>query len=269
MHRTPHLPQLKIKLASICLLLAACAAQPPAPIEQMSPVQKAPAVAAHPKPIALKPVVTGRQYRVQPGDTLYSIAWRLGVDYRRLAKWNNIRDPHKIYVGQSLIVQGASKPLVAHAARAPSGAPAAQPPQPPQRVTPVAPPQKSPSVHHALKWAWPADGRPSRAVSATGSIGLEIRGERGQPVRAASNGQVVYGGNGLRGYGQLLIIKHNDNFLSAYAHNDKLLVQEGQAVTQGQTIALMGDSGASEVMLHFEIRKDGKAVEPLQFLPKR
>jgi lipoprotein NlpD len=155
---------------------------------------------------------------------------------------------------------------VARATRAPASA---APAPALSRAAPISPTKKAPPARHALKWAWPADGRPSRAVSATGSIGLEIRGERGQPVRAASNGQVVYGGNGLRGYGQLLIIKHNDNFLSAYAHNDKLLVQEGQAVTQGQTIALMGDSGASEVMLHFEIRKDGKAVEPLQFLPKR
>ena len=106
-------------------------------------------------------------------------------------------------------------------------------------------------------------------MSATGSTGLQIRGTRGQDVRAAAAGQVVYSGSGLRGYGQLLILKHDERFLSAYAHNDVLLVAEGAQVARGQSIARMGDSGASEVMLHFEIRRGGKAVDPLEYLPPR
>lgn len=120
-----------------------------------------------------------------------------------------------------------------------------------------------------IAWRWPASGKRRTTVAATGAAGLDILGARGQPVYAAAEGQVVYSGNGLRGYGQLIIIKHSDAFLSAYAHNDKLLVGEGSKVKSGQQIAAMGDSEADEVMLHFEIRKGGKAVEPLQFLPGR
>ena len=120
-----------------------------------------------------------------------------------------------------------------------------------------------------IAWRWPANGKRRSTVAATGAAGLDILGARGQPVYAAAEGQVVYSGNGLRGYGQLIIIKHSDAFLSAYAHNDKLLVGEGSKVKSGQQIAAMGDSEADEVMLHFEIRKGGKAVEPLQFLPGR
>ncbi len=120
-----------------------------------------------------------------------------------------------------------------------------------------------------LVWRWPASGKSRPTVAATGAQGVDILAARGQPVMAAADGQVVYSGSGLRGYGQLIIIKHNDSFLSAYAHNDKLLVSEGTKVKAGQQIAHMGDSEADEVMLHFEIRKGGKAVEPLQFLPPR
>ena len=120
-----------------------------------------------------------------------------------------------------------------------------------------------------IAWQWPASGKGRRAVAATGAAGLDIKGERGQSVLAAADGQVVYSGNGLRGYGQLIIIKHNDTYLSAYAHNDKLLVGEGTKVKAGQAIAQMGDSESEGVMLHFEIRKAGVAVEPTQYLPPR
>jgi lipoprotein NlpD len=121
-----------------------------------------------------------------------------------------------------------------------------------------------------LKWTWPATGGVKTAASPLiGNRGLEIRGKRGDPVRAAADGQVVYSGSGLRGYGQLIIIKHNDIFLSAYAHNEKLLAAEGANVKAGQEIAEMGDSETKDVMLHFEIRRDGKAVEPLKYLPQR
>ena len=259
--------------------LTACSAHQPARIEQKSVTAVAPPSRAIAPPV---PPVTHellpQAYRVAAGDTLYSIAWRFGVDHQMLAQWNGVSDPHKIYVGQILAMHGAS---VSRAARATDAdetviqrpalkSPRETPRMPNANSPPVVPvgAQPPPSPKSDL-WVWPAMGTAVRAVSATGSIGLEIKGQRGQPVKAAGAGQVVYSGNGLRGYGQLLIIKHDETFLSAYAHNDKLIVGEGQRVEAGQTIALMGDSEASEVMLHFEIRKNGKAVEPLQFLPQR
>ena len=259
------------------LLMVGCASQAPAPIEQKSATISAPRPRGGiTKLAAPKAPIKGDIYRVQAGDTLYSIAWRLGVDFRQLAQWNGLQDPSRIEVGQRLRVHAANGDTRA-AARTSVVA------QTPVRVgrAPISPkttpalsqgtlaktPAGSPASNP--KWAWPADGKVVRSVSATGSSGLEIRGTRGQTIRAAGSGQVVYGGSGLRGYGQLLIIKHDESFLSAYAHNDKLLVAEGQRIERSQPIALMGDSGASEVMLHFEIRKGGKAVEPLQYLPKR
>lgn len=278
---------LKAIPALLAVVLAGCASQAPAPIEQKNPLPStATAAARKSAPVASAPRPVGNQYRVQAGDTLYSIAWRLGVDYRALASWNGIKDPHHIVVGQVLKIPAPAKgagELVTQAKRMPAAALHPRPSTSPlateggtssARKVPAEPAAASappsPASNSAItSWAWPADGKVSRSVSATGSIGLEIRGQRGQTVRAANRGQVVYSGSGLRGYGQLLIIKHDDTFLSAYAHNDKLLVTEGQSVDRGQPVALMGDSGASEVMLHFEIRKGGKAVEPLQFLPKR
>lgn len=266
----------------LAVLIAGCASQAPAPIEQKNPSPPAaagPTRTVAPNPPAPRPA--GNQYRVRAGDTLYSIAWRLGVDYRALANWNGIKDPHHIVVGQVLSIPSSAKgnPGPAASAKPPPGgaprpvpsvaAPAGSTPAKPAEAATVKPSTPSAAGSRIAGWAWPADGKASRAVSATGSIGLEIRGTRGQTIRAANRGQVVYSGSGLRGYGQLLIIKHDETFLSAYAHNEKLLVAEGQAVERGQPIALMGDSGASEVMLHFEIRKGGRAVEPLQYLPKR
>ena len=120
-----------------------------------------------------------------------------------------------------------------------------------------------------VAWQWPTSGAAKPAKAASGAAGLDIKGSRGQSVVAAADGQVVYSGNGLRGYGQLIIVKHDDTFLSAYAHNDKLLVGEGARVKAGQPIAHMGDTEADEVMLHFEIRKNGIAVDPAQYLPAR
>lgn len=157
-----------------------------------------------------------------------------------------------------------------------SQAPAATPaPITTESVPPATPapataePEASARAVGGLVWRWPASGKTRPTVAATGAQGVDILGKRGQAVVAAADGQVVYSGSGLRGYGQLIIIKHNDSFLSAYAHNDKLLVSEGSRVKAGQQIAQMGDSEADEVMLHFEIRKGGKAVEPQQFLPPR
>lgn len=278
------------------VILAGCASQEPAPIEGKGaaavPAQRSvrPPLVRAPKPGTNAPEV----YRVVSGDTLYSIAFRFGVDPHRIAEWNALANPNRIFVGQELRLRprqalstapgGATPaPPAAPSAPSPSAAPsapprvvAAPPPSTSPQATPV-PPSPAPAVAvtggtrnaGGVNWTWPASGKTRRAIAVSGSEGLEILGTRGQPVLAAGAGQVVYSGNGLRGYGQLIIIKHNDTFLSAYAHNDKLLVAEGTRVNAGQQIAEMGDSEASEVMLHFEIRKSGKAVGPLQFLPQR
>jgi len=273
------------------LLFSGCASQAPAPIEQKaaSGQQGRPAVPRSAASATQRPAGAAQgSYRVASGDTLYSIAFRFGVDHRQLAQWNGIENPNRIFVGQTLRLS----PRGGGAAPAPSRAEVVVTPLPPSTVrspqvvpeTPVAvaPPatatKQTPPMTatvggsrtvNGVSWSWPASGKARRAVAASGSEGLEILGSRGQPVAAAAAGQVVYSGNGLRGYGELIIIKHNDIFLSAYAHNDKRLVNEGASVKAGQQIALMGDSEASEVMVHFEIRKNGKAVSPLQFLPQR
>lgn len=292
MCRRPRRPALILLLA----LLGACASQSPAPIEQKSggaQPQRAAPVPLRQAPRASAPA--GGAYIVKRGDTLYSIAFRFGVDPRRLAEWNGLANPDRIYVGQSLrlapttsAAASATRSQSPLARSAPSPAPQADTPQPsPQSGKQLPALAAAPSVADVrpadttvsavsgsrsvsgIAWQWPASGKTRRAVAASGSEGLEILGTRGQPVHAAASGQVVYSGNGLRGYGELIIIKHSDTFLSAYAHNDKRLVNEGVSVKAGQQIALMGDSEASEVMVHFEIRKSGKAVSPLQFLPRR
>jgi lipoprotein NlpD len=258
---------------TVALLLQACSTQSPAPIEAPGQKQVSPAIAPSVKsaPAAKQapssqPMVRNGRYTVQSGDTLHAIAWRLGVDHRRIIEWNALRNPDRIMVGQSLIVAPPSS--APQASRPPTPVAPAAPTLPPESPAPAlaAPPAAADSRG---RWVWPADGKARRSVSATGSSGLQIRGKRGQQVKAAAAGEVVYSGSGLRGYGQLLILKHDEVYLSAYAHNDKLLVQEGQRVERGQAIALMGDSGASEVMLHFEIRKGGKAVDPTAYLPAR
>lgn len=118
-------------------------------------------------------------------------------------------------------------------------------------------------------WVWPAEGAATHARGVAGTRGIEIRGEKGQDVKAAAAGKVVYSGSGLRGYGELIIIKHDETYLSAYAHNEARLVEEGQSVKSGQVIARMGNTEARETMLHFEIRRNGKSVDPYQYLPKR
>lgn len=199
---------------------------------------------------------------VRRGDTLYSIAFDAGLDYRAVARWNGIRSPYVITPGQKLRLRPppGDKPVLA-ASRAPSPSrPASRQPDPGPRSTPAAP---------AASWQWPAEGRIIRRFSRdSANPGIDIAGKPGQPVKSAADGRVVYSGDGLRGYGQLIIVKHNESFLSAYAHNRKLLVREGDRVRRGQPIAEMGDTGTDRVKLHFEIRKQGTAVDPLKYLPK-
>lgn len=215
-------------------------------------------------------------YRVNKNETLYAIAWRYSLDYRELAGWNNITEPYIIYPGQELILINPER-LPAHRRaaldRSPprpsskSHAQVAKASHPasvePSAVTVELPPPKA--------FQWPADGKVIVTFKGSKSIsqGIDILGKPGQAVAAAAGGKVVYSGNGLNGYGNLVIVKHNDTYLSAYAHNRKLLVNEGDMVESGQQIAEIGMLDQSTAALHFEIRKQGKPVDPLKYLPKR
>ena len=220
-------------------------------------------------------------YLVRKGDTLYSIAWQHGLGYRELAAINGIRPPYTIYSGQRLRVRKAAgsggatavplqqrRPVVSSR---PKTAAVAKPVARPASTTPPkAVPQATGGQAFNGKWAWPTRGRVlSRFQSnASGKRGIEIGGHADQPVKAAANGTVVYAGSGLVGYGRLIIVKHNENLLSAYGHNSTLLVAEGEHVTAGKMIAKMGSSGTRRNELYFEIRKDGKPVDPLKYLPR-
>ncbi len=229
---------------------------------------------------------TQTHYVVKRGDTLYSIAWAHGLAYQQLAASNGIRYPYTIYAGQRLDLQAASsvrapapvrenttsaRPVaqpVSVPAATPLPAPAATPATPAAAAAPAA--MTPTEVSYDGHWVWPTRGRLLRSYQASGrgKKGIDIGGHDGQPVKAAANGKVVYAGSGLVGYGRLIIIKHNENLLSAYGHNSKLLVSEGDQVRAGQQIAEMGSSGTNRTGLYFEVRKDGKPVDPLRYLPK-
>lgn len=225
------------------------------------------------------PVINKAPHRVIPpattvaaGDSLYAIAWRFGLDFQDIAEWNGLRAPFALRPGQRLRLRAgksaapvraaatATVATVAPAKIAKPGAPAAAPA--------AAAAAKSPQPAAAPgKWRWPAEGQLVGKFSRTkGQNGIQIAGAPGSPIRATAGGDVVYAGEGLRGYGKLVIVKHSPAFLSAYAHNRRLMVAEGARVNAGQQIAQMGESGAARVMLHFEIRKHGKPVDPLKFL---
>lgn len=216
----------------------------PAQTQTVTPVQTAPVQAAAPTPVRPPAKATAEIpafYLVQPGDKLFRIALDHGLDYRQLALWNDLSDPSRIKAGDRLRLKPPNE--ASGQAVEPSG------------VTP-------------LTWVWPAKGEiVARFGSAAGSRGLDIAGQPGDPVLAAADGRVVYVGAGLRGYGKLIIIKHGRELLTAYGHNERILVTEGQSVKSGQKIAVMGDSDAERIKLHFEIREFGKPVDPLILLP--
>jgi len=214
---------------------------------------------------------------VRRGDTLFSIASSNSIRAQDLAAWNGIDPPYTIYPGQKLRLYPAGKGSSTAATR-PSNTttkPAATKPATPA-TTPAPAPAPKPAAPAApavsdIKWRWPADGELiGRYVAGEPTKqGIDIAGASGAPVRAAADGVVVYSGSGLVGYGELIIIKHNEQWLSAYGHNRNRLVNEGQLVRSGQQIAEMGRSGAPREMLHFEIRYNGKPIDPLMYLPKR
>ena len=305
---------LVLVLAMMLVVLAGCRASGNrrAPIEERDTSVKKPQVSS--KKTGQREQDTGGQYYViQKGDTLYSIAFEHGLDYREVAEQNNIENPAAIQIGQQIKLlpsedgqserpRADSKPQVTASpvaivqpvaivkkdqpkvGKLPYSEQAvvkiekmqlesAQPVQPaPIAVVSVpvaktAPHDADTGTDDGLEWAMPTKGKVIGEYSESANRkGVDFAGVKGQPVLASASGKVVYSGSGLRGYGKLVIIKHNKIFLSAYAHNEQLLVKEGQNVTRGQKIAEMGNTDADQVKLHFEIRKFGKPVDPAKFL---
>lgn len=214
-------------------------------------------------------------YVVQSGDTLYSVAWHFDVDFRDLARWNDIRSPYTIYPGEHLQLSAGSAqrfgtpPRSAPAVAAP--APAVARRSKPAHTAAPSPPASRYHGPGKVQWGWPTQGTVISRFDADNidGKGIDIGGKPGDDIRAAAAGRVVYSGSGLIGYGQLIIIKHNDHYLSAYAHNRERFVREGDQVKAGEKIATMGRGNSGKPLLHFEIRYDGKPVDPLDYLPSR
>lgn len=229
-------------------------------------------------------------YTVKPGDTLIRIGLDAGQSHKDIARWNALDNPNKIEVGQVLRVvppvasepvavavakpittaSVASAPLVAAPAPAPTPVKAASAPTAAVSAPATAAPAASaPGGDEDLGWIWPSKGPVLTGFDDVKNKGLDLGGAAGDPVLAAAEGRVVYSGEGLRGYGKLIILKHNNTYLTAYAHNQTLLVKEDQSVKKGQKIAEMGSTDSDKVKLHFEVRRQGKPVDPAKYLPAK
>ena len=276
---------------TLALLTGCTTPNTPAPVEDRGGAiaTNAPADApARPLPGAENEGKPG-YYTIRKGDTLIRIGLESGQNWRDIARWNNLDNPNAIEVGQVLrIAPPMGSPVVAGAALpsdrslnarpiSPSGvAPAVLPSSPAPSVTPSSPPA-APTGSAAddggsgdePRFIWPTSGSLLAGFDEQRNKGLDIGGRPGDAVVAAADGRVVYSGAGLRGYGNLIILKHNNTYLTAYAHNRALLVKEDQSVQKGQKIAEMGDTDADRVKLHFEIRRQGKPVDPVRYLPSR
>ncbi|KVD38050.1 peptidase [Burkholderia sp. ABCPW 11] len=278
------LAQRAICVAAFSTLLAACATRlDNAPVVDRSGSLGTTAAAQPAVPLGPPPPGF---YRVKPGDTLYRIALENGQNYRDIASWNNLANPNQIEVDQLLRVAPpggatvagvpaagapiaggtvATAPLSSGPATPAAGTSSALAATPPAAATGSSDTAAAPSG--PVTFAWPARGPVLNGFDDAKNKGVNIGGTAGEAVKAAADGRVVYSGNGLRGYGNLIIIKHDATYLTAYAHNRALMVKEGDAVTKGQKIAEMGNSDADRVMLHFEVRRQGKPVDPLKYLP--
>jgi lipoprotein NlpD len=226
-------------------------------------------------------------YTVKPGETLIRIGLDHGQGHKDLARWNNLDNPNRIEVGQVLRVIPPTAPTVAAipvamAATAPpatapvrtasaekSAAATSAPASSTSSPVPAAAVAAASTAEDEIAWIWPTSGAVLAGFDEVKNKGLDIGGAAGEPVLAAADGRVVYVGAGLRGYGNLIILKHNNTYLTAYAHNQSLLVKEDQSVRKGQKIAEMGNSDADRVKLHFEVRRQGKPVDPAKYLPAR
>ena len=278
----------KRQAAAVVLLTAAVAlvgcsstSTAPAPVEDRG-------VGSTPRPGAVDPATlpgaenAGKPgfYTVRPGDTIMRIATEVNQPWRDIARWNDLENPNVIEVGQVLRVvppaggstvassAASSKPPVPTATQTTPGTPAPTTPSTPATPAPAATPAPSAGADD-VAFIWPASGPVVAGFDEAKNKGLAISGKAGDPVVAAADGRVVYAGSGLRGYGNLIILKHNNTFLTAYAHNKVLLVKEDQSVKKGQKIAEMGSSDTDRVKLHFEIRRSGKPVDPTRYLPTR
>ncbi|MGM9479620.1 peptidoglycan DD-metalloendopeptidase family protein [Roseateles sp. NT4] len=278
------------------LLLSACTVTPrhPAPVEDrnsqpataaVAPVPAASAASApevKPPPGAENAGKPG-YYTVKPGDALIRVALDNGQSWRDVAKWNNLENPNRIEVGQVLRVVPpgvdpsavTAKPIASATkvesrpldAKPPVSSASAPPSTPPAAPTPA--PATAASEDDSMAWGWPVTQSISAGFDEQRNKGLDFAGKPGDPVLAVADGRVVYAGSGLRGYGNLVIIKHNNTYLTAYAHNRAMLVEQDQVVRKGQRIAEMGSTESDTVKLHFEVRKLGKPVDPAKLLPPR
>jgi lipoprotein NlpD len=276
-----------LALLSACVLAGCANKNRPAPVEDRSPnATKAPAKMIAGADNSGKP----GYYSVKSGDTLIRIGMDNGQSWRDIARWNNIENPNLIETGQVLrvtppeetgvVVRPVSStnvvtsPTPASAASAPAtatNAAAVRPPasaaSPSNSSTPANNLANADSAEETVSFQWPTRGNVLAGFDEVKNKGIDIAGKAGDPVLAAADGKVVYAGSGLRGYGNLVILKHNNTYLTAYAHNQSLLVKEDQAIKRGQKIAEMGNSDADQVKLHFEIRRQGKPVDPAKYLP--
>ena len=291
-----HTPAGLLTATLAAVLLAGCASTATAPVRDGSGASSA---------AVTEPPAQAGMHVVRQGDTLLGIARQYGVTLPDLVSWNRLIDPNQIQVGQSLRVgpgdleggesssvipigqEEVAVPIPAPGSTEAAAAPLKQGPvggrQPysdeawakanpgaaPVLTPPSAMPDEAAKPASSGEWQWPSAGRLLAAYNEASNKGLDIGGSVGDPVLAAAAGKVVYAGSGLRGYGKLVVIKHNQEYNSVYAHNDKLLVKEDDQVIQGQKIAELGSSESDRAKLHFEIRKQGKAVDPMKYLPAR
>ena len=257
--------------ALIIIFLTSCSSRKsPAPVVDVQ--------GATPLSKKIKNSLKGTEYIVRKGETLYSIAWRSGIDVRDIALINNLRSPYKLIPGQKLkLINNLASSVKNKLQKSKTNID-----KPKVVKKPIAQIKnqayggnvvdKRIDINQKVrKWRWPTKGKVITKFSSTQQIskGINIAGKRGQPVVSTANGKVVYAGDALSGYGKLIIVKHNDDYLSAYAHNDQILVKEQQTVKSGDVIAKMGSTDTDSVMLHFEVRFRGKSVNPMKYLSKK
>lgn len=254
--------------------LSGCSTSKPAPITDI-----------HSSTPSTAGIDAGRSYTIQTGDTLYKIALQHGTTVQAIAAANNITDPSQLRVGQQLIINGSggttstvavAKPVKSTAEKSTADTSAVEsvPVEMPQEIeasqeqSPVVTDSPRASDANLINWGWPASGSIIQGFTPN-TKGIDIKGTTGDPVIAAANGKVMYAGNGVRGLGNLILLGHSDGFITAYAHNDSLLVKTGQEIQKGQKIATLGESDTTSPRLHFEVRRRGTPVNPLSYLPSR